>query len=176
MSYSCSEKTYLKNNSTSKSIVMVLMALDGFCKGLGISCSDRTQYYINVKIFAIKLMQLDLTLTELLMRIPTCEICYETFCYAGLTGHDLIMMNKEIQEIILPKIKFNVQPFSSNQTKFSGSWDCVGFFTVPIWCALLVTLLLLFILFSGMYMLGDIKTMDRFDDPKGKPIMVATTD
>ncbi|XP_037800624.1 V-type proton ATPase subunit S1-like [Penaeus monodon] len=97
MSYSCSEKTYLKNNSTSKSIVMVL---DGF----------------------------------------------------------------------------QVQPFSSNQTKFSGSWDCVGFFTVPIWCALLVTLLLLFILFSGMYMLGDIKTMDRFDDPKGKPIMVATTD
>ncbi|XP_070001467.1 V-type proton ATPase subunit S1 [Penaeus vannamei] len=97
MSYSCSEKTYLKNNSTTKSIMMVL---DGF----------------------------------------------------------------------------QVQPFNSSQTKFSGSWDCVGFFTVPIWCALLVTLLLLFILFSGMYMLSDIKTMDRFDDPKGKPIMVATAD
>lgn len=31
-----------------------------------------------------------------------------SLCYAGLTGHDLVMMNKEIQEIILPKIKFNV--------------------------------------------------------------------
>ncbi|XP_042869549.1 V-type proton ATPase subunit S1-like [Penaeus japonicus] len=84
--------------------------------------------------------------------------------------------NSTAKSIVMVLDGFQVQPFSTNQTRFSGSWDCVGFFTVPIWCALLVTLLLLFILFSGMYMLGDIKTMDRFDDPKGKPIMVATAE
>ncbi|KAG7168928.1 V-type proton ATPase subunit S1-like 2 [Homarus americanus] len=60
--------------------------------------------------------------------------------------------------------------------KFGGAWDCVGFFTVSIWISLLATLLMVTILSVGMYMLSDIKTMDRFDDPKGQPIMVPNTD
>ncbi|KAF2361320.1 ATPase V1 complex subunit S1 [Trinorchestia longiramus] len=56
--------------------------------------------------------------------------------------------------------------------KFSDSWDCVGFFTIGIWSGLLATLLLVVILTIGLAMLADIKTMDRFDDPKGKTIVV----
>lgn len=63
---------------------------------------------------------------------------------------------------------------TANNATFSQAWDCVGFFTVPIWVSLLTTLLLVIILSIGLYMLSDIKTMDRFDDPKGQPIMVYT--
>ncbi|KAG0726436.1 V-type proton ATPase subunit S1 [Chionoecetes opilio] len=66
--------------------------------------------------------------------------------------------------------------FKNNTGSFGPAWDCVGFFTVPIWVSLLTTLLLLTILSMGLYMLSDIKTMDRFDDPKGQPIMVPTSD
>jgi V-type H+-transporting ATPase S1 subunit len=64
---------------------------------------------------------------------------------------------------------------SENSGKFSDSWDCVGFFTIGIWAGLLSTLLLVFILTIGLAMLADIKTMDRFDDPKGKTIFVPNT-
>ncbi|XP_071521357.1 V-type proton ATPase subunit S1-like [Panulirus ornatus] len=69
-----------------------------------------------------------------------------------------------------------MQAFSPAEEKFGGAWDCVGFFTVPIWVGLLTSLFYVFILSVGMYMLSDIKTMDRFDDPKGQPIMVPNTD
>jgi hypothetical protein len=35
------------------------------------------------------------------------------------------------------------------------------------------SLFLLFILVSGIVSLNSIKTMDRFDDPKGKPLTIA---
>lgn len=68
------------------------------------------------------------------------------------------------------------EPTIMNNGTFGPAWDCVGFFTVPIWAGLLTTLLLLLIPCIGLYMLSDIKTMDRFDDPKGQPIMVPNTD
>lgn len=71
--------------------------------------------------------------------------------------------------------RFQMQSFQTSD-KFDGAWDCVGFFTVPIWCGLLITFLMVIIITMGMFMLSDIKTMDRFDDPKGQSIMVATTD
>ncbi|XP_050717927.1 V-type proton ATPase subunit S1-like [Eriocheir sinensis] len=65
---------------------------------------------------------------------------------------------------------------AAGNSTFGPAWDCVGFFTVPIWVSLLTTLLLLIILTTGLYMLSDIKTMDRFDDPKGQPIMIPVSD
>ncbi|XP_014255770.1 V-type proton ATPase subunit S1 [Cimex lectularius] len=50
------------------------------------------------------------------------------------------------------------------------------FFTAPIWSGLLTSFLLIMILTYGFLMLSDIKTMDRFDDPKGKTIQVNTGD
>lgn len=40
----------------------------------------------------------------------------------------------------------------------------------------LVVLLYLFILAVGIFFLYDIRTNDRFDDPKGKTITVSATD
>lgn len=60
-----------------------------------------------------------------------------------------------------------------NTTVFGRDvYDCVGFTTVPIWTGLFVTLLLGLILVWGISMIMDIRTMDRFDDPKGKTITV----
>lgn len=67
--------------------------------------------------------------------------------------------------------RFQIQPFNVQQ-KFSESFDCVPFFTIPIWMGIFVGLLLITILNSGIYALFSVHTMDRFDDPKGKTITV----
>lgn len=56
--------------------------------------------------------------------------------------------------------------------QFSDAYDCVGFTTIPIWSGLFVTLILSIIMTMGLTMIMDIKTMDRFDDPKGKTIII----
>lgn len=58
-------------------------------------------------------------------------------------------------------------------TRFSDDPnDCVGFFSAAIWGGLFVVILLLSILAYGLMMIMDIRTMDRFDDPKGKTITI----
>jgi V-type H+-transporting ATPase S1 subunit len=74
-------------------------------------------------------------------------------------------------------VNFQIQPFFSktqNETnKFSGyNSDCVGFYSPAIWSALFVVILFLFILSYGLSSIMDIRTMDKFDDPKGKTITV----
>lgn len=56
--------------------------------------------------------------------------------------------------------------------KFSWAVDCVGFTSAGIWSGLFVTFLLIVILTIGISWIMDIRTMDRFDDPKGKTITV----
>ncbi|CAB3261190.1 unnamed protein product [Arctia plantaginis] len=68
-----------------------------------------------------------------------------------------------------------IQPFFENtnsSTPFGDSFNCVGFFSAPIWAGLFVTFILLAITFYGIMMMMDIRTMDRFDDPKGKTITI----
>ena len=50
---------------------------------------------------------------------------------------------------------------------------CQGFFTSGIWMAIMTSLLLVLILAMGISVLCNINTMDRFDDPKGKPLNIA---
>ena len=74
-------------------------------------------------------------------------------------------------------IFFQIQPFfdsdNSSHAQFSGDvWDCVPFFTIPIWMGIISTVLLMIILFFGLTMITNITTMDRFDDPKGKTITI----
>lgn len=66
---------------------------------------------------------------------------------------------------------------SQNATaRFSESYDCASFFTTVVWMGFLVVLLYLFILAVGIFFLYDIRTNDRFDDPKEKTITVSATD
>lgn len=59
---------------------------------------------------------------------------------------------------------------------FSGAQDCVGFTSAGIWAGLFVTIMLLAILTIGISWIMDIRTMDRFDDPKGKTITINTAE
>ena len=63
-----------------------------------------------------------------------------------------------------------------NNSKFGPSYDCVGFFSIGIWSGIFVTIILLSILSWGITMVMSVKTMDRFDDAKSKPISVGTAD
>lgn len=68
-----------------------------------------------------------------------------------------------------------IQPFfhnTSGPVVFGDSLNCVGFFSAPIWSGLFVVFILLSITFYGIIMMMDIRTMDRFDDPKGKTITI----
>ncbi|XP_029208332.2 V-type proton ATPase subunit S1-like [Acropora millepora] len=72
--------------------------------------------------------------------------------------------------------QFQVQPFNvpGNGT-FSYAYDCIGFFTIPIFMGLITAGVLLVILFCGILSMLSLTTMDRFDDPKGQTIQVATS-
>ncbi|XP_069693062.1 V-type proton ATPase subunit S1-like [Periplaneta americana] len=70
---------------------------------------------------------------------------------------------------------FQVQPFTGEKS-FGSAYDCVYFFTVPIWSGLFVCTLFSLIMAFGLCMIMDIKTMDRFDDPKGKTITINTSE
>jgi hypothetical protein len=72
---------------------------------------------------------------------------------------------------------FQMQPFNTAVNTTSATFGqvnyCQGFFSEGIWMAISASLLLLLILSLGVSMLLSIRTMDRFDDPKGKPLAVA---
>lgn len=59
---------------------------------------------------------------------------------------------------------------------FGDAYDCVGFTNAAIWAGLFVTFLMLFIVSVAITYIMDIRSMDRFDDPKGKTITVTATD
>ncbi|KAM3957614.1 vacuolar H[+] ATPase AC45 accessory subunit [Aphomia sociella] len=73
-------------------------------------------------------------------------------------------------------INLKIQPFfgTRNETdmEFGDSFNCTGFFSVPIWSGLFVVFIMLLITFYGIMNMMDIRTMDRFDDPKGKTITI----
>lgn len=72
-----------------------------------------------------------------------------------------------------------VEPnFAGEQARsnFSEPWDCVGFVSPGMLGGFFVVLLMLAIVTVGLAWIMDIRTMDRFDDPKGKAIVVAATE
>lgn len=79
-------------------------------------------------------------------------------------GEQIILGNVQMQPAFGAEEK--LEKFSSYHN------DCVGFFSPGIWSALFVVILLLSIFTWGLTMIMDIRTMDRFDDPKGKTITV----
>ncbi|XP_063064652.1 V-type proton ATPase subunit S1b [Engraulis encrasicolus] len=66
---------------------------------------------------------------------------------------------------------FQIQGFNVTGD-FSYASDCASFFTGGIWMGLITTLLMLLILTYGVHMLTQLRTMDRFEDPKGPGISV----
>lgn len=52
--------------------------------------------------------------------------------------------------------------------RFGDANDCTGFTSIGIWSGLIVSFLLLGIMTIGITWILDIRSMDRFDDPKGE--------
>ncbi|XP_059056368.1 V-type proton ATPase subunit S1 [Achroia grisella] len=73
-------------------------------------------------------------------------------------------------------LNLKIQPFfatlNASDMNYGDSFNCSGFFSAPIWSGLFVVFILLIITFYGIMNMMDIRTMDRFDDPKGKTITV----
>ncbi|RWS03643.1 V-type proton ATPase subunit S1-like protein [Dinothrombium tinctorium] len=74
--------------------------------------------------------------------------------------------------------RFQLQPFTSIEQGivFTESYDCSQWFTVPLWMGFISVSLFTFISAIGIYLLFSIKTMDRFENPKGKTITVPTSE
>jgi len=60
--------------------------------------------------------------------------------------------------------------------RYSPAQDCVGFTSAGIWAGLFVVIMLLLIMTIGITWIMDIRTMDRFDDPKGKTITIGNAE
>ncbi|XP_068780186.1 V-type proton ATPase subunit S1 isoform X2 [Struthio camelus] len=65
-----------------------------------------------------------------------------------------------------------VQAFNVTGPAFGAASDCAGFFAPGVWMGLVTGALLLGGLGYGLHMLLGLRTMDRFDDPKGPSIAV----
>lgn len=79
------------------------------------------------------------------------------------------------KEIMFEQVQ--IQPFWPSEeyaefTQFGDSWDCVGFTSPGILTGLFLVSIFIFIGAYGITWMMDIRTMDRFDDPKGKTITV----
>lgn len=72
--------------------------------------------------------------------------------------------------------KLQIQPTGVVNNKSEYTFGrinyCQGFFSSGIWMAITSSLILAFILAFGVSLLMNIKTMDKFDDPKGKPLNI----
>jgi len=75
-----------------------------------------------------------------------------------------------------------LQPvFSGNGTlntpfKFGYEWDCDPLIPLAVWVGLLLSLVLVTFLYWATDMLVSLQTPNRFDDPRGKPLNVPTSD
>lgn len=91
-------------------------------------------------------------------------------CYS-LQYYTMDMKN----EIVFEQVQ--IQPFWPSEevtefNRFGDSWDCVGFTSPGILTGLFLVFIFIFIGAYGVTWMMDIRTMDRFDDPKGKTITV----
>lgn len=88
-----------------------------------------------------------------------------------------ILFQKNLTLLSIADLQVQIDPQVSGNGKvsFSDAYDCVGFTTIPIWTGIFVTAILALIIIWGLTMIIDIRTMDRFDDPKGKTITVTAS-
>lgn len=100
------------------------------------------------------------------------------FSYSCSSGAFFTLNDTEVLGVYFTglQIQLNFSDGTEPMTKFSESFDCIGFTSIPIWTGILITFLLLGIVSVGISYIMDIRAMDRFDDPKGKTITVATSE
>ncbi|XP_026313655.1 uncharacterized protein LOC113225544 [Hyposmocoma kahamanoa] len=86
----------------------------------------------------------------------------------------LVYTSKDGGSLTLPDIR--MQMFMDSTEKFSDAFDCIGFTTVPIWSGLMIAFLMLMVLGVSVTMIMGIKTMDRFENTRGKQLTITVSE
>lgn len=102
-----------------------------------------------------------------------CWTCYDQqIITANLTADKV---GTYALAILIPGMK--LQPLITNgTTNFGYVWDCDPIWSSSLWFSLLLSLFLIAILAWAIEMLVTLHTPSRFDDPKGKPLVVPLTE
>lgn len=100
-------------------------------------------------------------------------VCTKTYFQLYDSSKDTRLLLKVALYIENMQIQPNRVDSNGTMYTFGKVNYCQGFFTSGIWMALISSLLLTLILAMGVAFLFNINTMDRFDDPKGKPLVIA---
>ncbi|XP_069832736.1 V-type proton ATPase subunit S1-like [Dendropsophus ebraccatus] len=87
-------------------------------------------------------------------------------------GERLVPSNKEATNWEIFISEFQIQGFNIKNNQFSYASDCTSFFTPAIWMGLVSSIILLWILSYGIFMIMQLTTNDKFDDPKSQPLSV----
>ncbi|KIH55585.1 hypothetical protein ANCDUO_14257 [Ancylostoma duodenale] len=77
------------------------------------------------------------------------------------------LYNTEVQTLGVWPDKKTQQMYFTRQVE-----DCIGTFSVGSWMGIISTLILIGGFIFGFLMLNSVQTMDRFDDPKHKQIVI----
>lgn len=75
-------------------------------------------------------------------------------------------------QITLTRVQLYPGKIPGKGNEFPESYDCSTWFTPAIWMGVVMASFYIFLLFGAVVFLLDVKTNDRFDDPKGKTITV----
>ncbi|KAG6795024.1 hypothetical protein HZU73_09474 [Apis mellifera caucasica] len=96
------------------------------------------------------------------------------FNFSYHCSQNIIFKNDTIR-LHITDLQVQLIPENKNNTRtFNDAYDCVGFTSIPIWTGIFVTAILALIMIWALTMIIDIRTMDRFDDPKGKTITISS--
>ncbi|XP_055015787.1 L-rhamnose-binding lectin CSL2-like [Boleophthalmus pectinirostris] len=120
----------------------------------------------------------------------TCEVitnafrfsdpCYGTYKYLESTYACVLEVSSSVvcehYNTRLQCGQGQIQGFNVSRGQFSYASDCAGFFSPGIWMGLMTSLLMVLVLTYGLHMIMQLRTMDRFDDPKGPAISVPQTE
>ncbi|KAL7673416.1 hypothetical protein ACOME3_008275 [Neoechinorhynchus agilis] len=72
--------------------------------------------------------------------------------------------------LVLKKLK--IQPFNFDGSFSARVNDCVGFFTPVIWSGIVVSITFITVLMWAMWMMMSIEPIQRFDNPRQKPLAI----
>lgn len=81
---------------------------------------------------------------------------------------------KKFQRLTIKDLQ--IQPFDFKNDEFHDSFNCSTWFTIGTFAGLIILILFTSILAFGLLYIMTIKTNDRFEDPKGKPLNVGQID
>uniref|UniRef100_A0A8C5MZA3 V-type proton ATPase subunit S1 n=1 Tax=Leptobrachium leishanense TaxID=445787 RepID=A0A8C5MZA3_9ANUR len=95
---------------------------------------------------------------------------------SSLYPETFVPINSEAKNWEIYIYEFQIQGFNIKNNLFSYASDCSSFFSAAIWMGLVSSIILLWILSYGIFMIMQLTTNDKFDDPKGPTLSIPQSD